>query len=157
MHLEHMRTSAKFQSVLNNTDGMCDRFKSSIDNRPMYSGDQDLYVVLATMFPELFYILPCEWNYQLYDGSRWAAPEGLERCESKPKMYHADGRSSFPMSDLGVYWWWGNLTLKWDLHRSDITPGSPQAVSLVPSEPGGPTLNLTAVIHGRCSCLKPYV
>ena len=68
-------------------------------------GDQDFYTLLSFDYPELFYVLPCNWNRQL---CRWFETHGYgdyfdayHRCEGDIYIYHGNCNSTLP--SLGQY------------------------------------------------------
>lgn len=63
-------------------------------------GDQDVYTLLSIENPELFYILPCQWNRQL---CQWWREHGYAEvfdqyfhCDDPIKIYHGNCQSPFP-------------------------------------------------------------
>jgi len=148
LHLNHMRNSKRFAAAMGgNADAMCAAIKNFTGDVPMRWGDQDLYNFLAVVFPEFFYIYPCEWNYQLCTGFRNGPGDVSNGCPYKPKMYHGNCNTNFPYGDLGVTYSWGP-----GVRTHEVTDAS----ALKPSAVGGPPINLTAVMDGRCNCIKPY-
>ena len=60
-------------------------------------GDQDLYTLMYFDHPEIFHVLPCEWNRQLCEWWRshgYAAVfDQFFACEAKPKIIHGNCKS----------------------------------------------------------------
>ena len=63
-------------------------------------GDQDFYTLLSFDYPELFYVLPCNWNRQL---CRWFETHGYKdafdayhQCNVDIYIYHGNCNSTLP-------------------------------------------------------------
>lgn len=65
-------------------------------------GDQCLFTLLGFEYPELFYLLPCAYNYQL-DTNMWQQEFAhifplYHNCSDRPKIYHGNGGATIPMN-----------------------------------------------------------
>ncbi|KAK2726954.1 hypothetical protein QYM36_007705 [Artemia franciscana] len=97
MDLDKLRSSVEYASLLSKTviDVLAAKY-----NFKGHLGDQDFFTLTGFEYPELYYVLPCEWNRQL---CRWWEHRGYEEvfesyfeCSDKTKIYHANCNSEFP-------------------------------------------------------------
>ncbi|KFD55261.1 hypothetical protein M514_03902 [Trichuris suis] len=96
-HLDNMRNSAKYNSLLNipTIDALAEKYSFK-----GHLGDQDFYTLIAAEHPELFYQLPCGWNVQLCEW--WLSAYGADifdkyhKCDMDVKIYHGNCNSPIP-------------------------------------------------------------
>lgn len=97
LHLDHMRRSVEYNSLLNKT------VISALAEKYMFRGhlgDQDFFTLIGLEHEELFFVVPCKWNYQL---CTWWRDHGYEsvfylysKCEDEIMVYHGNCGMSIP-------------------------------------------------------------
>ncbi|KAK3097344.1 hypothetical protein FSP39_008812 [Pinctada imbricata] len=100
LHLDHMRKSELYNSVIN-PDAV--RSLTQKYNFKGHLGDQDLFTLLSMEHEELFYFLPCGWNRQL---CRWWEDKGYNdvfssyfECQGHISIYHGNCNTPIPKLD----------------------------------------------------------
>lgn len=96
---EKMRANKDFNRMIMNHEGMVDRLSEKYIFKS-HLGDQCLFTLVALERPEWFYVLPCEFNYQL-DTMMMRYPfleifESYHNCTALPKIYHGNGGFEIP-------------------------------------------------------------
>jgi len=98
MKLERLRKSELFRSLMTNATLL-----ESLVTKYSFKGhlgDQDFYTLVGMEHPELFYILPCNWNRQL---CQWWKSKGYDNvfeqfyeCKGIISLYHGNCNSQIP-------------------------------------------------------------
>ena len=96
-----MRQNELFQRYLNNVS-LIGELRDKYRFHHPHLGDQDFYSLLSFEHPDLFFILPCQWNRQL---CTWWKDKGYEdvwesyfQCNNDVNisLYHGNCNTPFP-------------------------------------------------------------
>lgn len=98
MKLDRLRQSELFRTLMTNST-VLDNLASKYSFKG-HLGDQDFYTLIGMEFPELFYLLPCNWNRQL---CQWWKSKGYDdvfdqfyECKGIISLYHGNCNSQIP-------------------------------------------------------------
>jgi len=98
MKLNKLRQSELFKSLMTNSTSL-QQLVSKYSFKG-HLGDQDFYTLVGLEHPELFYILPCNWNRQL---CQWWKSKGYDdvfeqfyECKGVISLYHGNCNSQIP-------------------------------------------------------------
>ena len=97
MKLDRLRKSNLYHSLMTNSSLQRLTNKYSFKG---HLGDQDFYTLIGLEYPELFYMLPCNWNRQL---CQWWKSKGYDdifdkfyECKGVVSLYHGNCNSQIP-------------------------------------------------------------
>jgi len=98
MRLDRLRQSELLRSLMTNST-LLESLVSKYSFKG-HLGDQDFYTLVGMEHPELFYLLPCNWNRQL---CQWWKSKGYDNvfdqfyeCKGIISLYHGNCNSQIP-------------------------------------------------------------
>lgn len=98
LNLEKMRLSNAYNSLIDSSKTL-ERLKQKYSFQG-HLGDQDFYTLTCLENEELYFVLPCSWNWQL---CVWWRDHGYSQvfdqyyiCSEKIKIYHGNCNSNIP-------------------------------------------------------------
>ena len=105
LNLQQMRVNKVYNSYLDNpilVKNLVEKY-----NFRGHLGDQDFYTLLSFEHPELFHVLPCQWNRQLC--TWWRDSGGYEdifdkyhHCSSPIYVYHGNCNTPYNQSEIDL-------------------------------------------------------
>ncbi len=101
--LRRMRNNHVYLTHANNTNDVTAALADRLQFRS-HLGDQCFFTLLGFEFPQLFYALPCEYNFQLDTGmcrKEWVDVfPAYHNCTTQAKIVHANGGVEMPFEDV---------------------------------------------------------